>query len=208
MTVRQIVRVLGVGGSTRPGSTAEQALRRALAEAERLGAEVDLIGGAQLVMPAYEPGAGMHAPAAKRLVAAIAAADSVIFASPAYHGSISGLVKNAIDYIEELRDDERPYLSGRPIGCVTVGDGRQGAVTALTALREVAHALRGWPTPLGVTLDKMATRFGPDGKWDDSRAEQQLRTMVGQVVEFAVHRGIALTEQAVPARSGDTPRVL
>ncbi|MEU4493559.1 NAD(P)H-dependent oxidoreductase [Streptomyces sp. NBC_00210] len=57
--MRQTVKVVGVGGSPRPGSTAEQALRVVLTAAERLGAEVRLIGGVELMMPLY---AGQRAP--------------------------------------------------------------------------------------------------------------------------------------------------
>ncbi|MDG9702000.1 NADPH-dependent FMN reductase [Streptomyces sp. DH37] len=194
--MRQITRVLGVGGSLRADSTAEKALRVALAEAERLGAEVDMLAGTQLAMPLYDPRAEYRGPEAQRLIKAVAAADGVVLATPAYHGSISGLMKNAIDHMEELRDNERPYLSGRAVGCVAVSDGAQGAVAALGALRDVAHALRGWPTPLGIALDDVASRFGPDGECTDVRARRQLTAMAGQVVEFAVHRKTALGERS------------
>ena len=49
----------------------------------------------------------------------------VVIATPSYHGGISGLVKNAIDFVEDMRDDERPYLDGRAVGCIVVADGPQ-----------------------------------------------------------------------------------
>jgi hypothetical protein len=39
-----------------------------------------------------------------------------IVGSPGYHGAISGLVKNALDYIEDLREDPRVYLDNTPWG--------------------------------------------------------------------------------------------
>jgi FMN reductase len=99
------------------------------------------------MMPLYDPSKEITSPLARRLVSELAAADGVVLASPAYHGSISGLVKNALDHVEELRNDERPYLSGRAVGCLAVAQGWQGAVSTLAALRDVTHALRGWPTP-------------------------------------------------------------
>ena len=52
--------------------------------------------------------------------------------SPGYHGAVSGLVKNALDYVEDLRDEPRPYLDGRAVGCVAIALGWQAAVTTLT----------------------------------------------------------------------------
>ncbi|WP_405977505.1 NADPH-dependent FMN reductase [Streptomyces sp. NBC_00158] len=179
------MRIVGIGGSTRPGSTAERALRAVLAEAERLGARVSLLAGPDLVMPSYDPGGAPLTPAARRLVAEAARADGVVLASPAYHGGISGLVKNALDHLEELRDDPRPYLSGRAVGCLAVGQGHQGAVVTLGALRAVTHALRGWPTPLGVALDSSRTALGPAGRCEDAHVEGQLRGVAEQVVDFA-----------------------
>ncbi|GLV79772.1 MULTISPECIES: NADPH-dependent FMN reductase [Streptomyces] len=184
-TVQRPVNVLGIGGSTRPGSTAELALRATLAAAERLGAKGTVIGGAELVMPLYDPAERDLSRPARRLLEAVAEADALVIASPAYHGSTSGLLKNALDHIEELRTDERPYLSGRAVGCLTVAQGWQSGVATLGALRTITHALRGWPTPLGVVVNTSATGFTEDGHCADPRVREQMETMARQVVEFA-----------------------
>ena len=98
------------------------------------------------------------------LVGAVRACDGLIIASPGYHGSVSGLVKNALDGLEDLRDDRRPYLHGRAVGLIVTADGAQAGGSTLAALRSVVHALRGWPTPLGVVMggaDDEARLAGP-----------------------------------------------
>lgn len=40
----------------------------------------------------------------------------MVVGSPGYHGAVSGLVKNALDYIEDLREDPRVYLDDTPWG--------------------------------------------------------------------------------------------
>ncbi|PCG87616.1 FMN reductase [Streptomyces sp. WZ.A104] len=198
--MQQAVKVVGIGGSSRPGSTAERGLRVVLAEAARLGADVTLIAGADLVMPLYDPRAASPEPRARRMLAAIAGADGVVLASPAYHGTVSGLLKNALDHIEQLRDDERPYLTGRAVGCLAVGQGWQGAVTTLATLRDVVHALRGWPTPLGVALNSATAGFTASGECDDPHIQRQLNEVAAQVVEFGeAHR--ALRAAAPTARA-------
>ncbi|EYT81895.1 FMN reductase [Streptomyces sp. Tu 6176] len=178
-------RIVGLGGSPRPGSSAEQALRCVLEEARRLGADTRLIAGADLAVPLFDPTARIRPPGVFRLLSEVAEADGVVLASPAYHGSLSGLVKNALDYLEELRDEPRPYLSGRAVGCVAVGQGWQGAMTTLGALRDVVHALRGWPTPLGVAVNTAEGAFDADGVLVDPGLRDRLHLMAAEVVGFA-----------------------
>ncbi len=54
--------------------------------------------------------------ATARVVEALRNARGVILSSPSYHGLISGHIKNALDYTEDLRNDRKPYLAGRVVG--------------------------------------------------------------------------------------------
>ncbi|MBN9473312.1 MAG: FMN reductase [Bordetella sp. SCN 67-23] len=180
-------RVVALGGTTRPDSSTERALRHALDAVAATGAQVVLLAGDDLVLPMYAPHEPGRTPAALRLVAELRRADGVILASPGYHGSLSGLVKNALDYTEDLRTDARPYLSGRAVGCIANAAGWQAAVTTLGALRDIVHALRGWPTPLGVCIGGTDPAFAPDGRCIDPRVDEQLRTLGREVADFA-HR--------------------
>ena len=182
------VNVVGIGGSLRTDSQSERALRIALDGAERAGAKTTVITGADLVLPFYDPAVPERSPAAYRLVEELRNADGVVLVSPGYHGTISGLVKNALDYVEDLREDVRPYLDGRAVGCVAAAQGWQASVTTLTSLRSIVHALRGWPTPLGAAVNSAHVVFGADGTCSDEQVAASLRTIGLQVVEFATAR--------------------
>lgn len=181
--------VVGIGGSVRPDSQSERALHTALAGAREGGAKVHAITGSSLVLPFYDPQVPERTEVARELVEALRDADGVILASPGYHGTISGLVKNALDYVEDLREDRRPYLDGRAVGCIGTAHGWQATVTTLQALRSVVHALRGWPTPLGAAVNSSETQLGADGEsMADPKVSTTLRTIGRQVVEFATAR--------------------
>jgi len=180
--------VVGLGGSTRAHSTSERLLRLCLAEAQQQGAETLALAGPQLRLALYEAEGGPRDAPARALVEAIRRADGLIVASPGYHGGISGLVKNALDYVEDLRFDARPYLDGRAVGCIASAAGWQAAVTTLQALRGVVHALRGWPTPLGVAVNAELPVWGPDGTLTDTALSGQLTLLTSQVVDFARRR--------------------
>jgi FMN reductase len=177
--------VVGIGGTLRPDSSSERALRHALQAAADAGAQTELFAAADIELPMYDPTRPGRDPRAERLVAAVARADGVVIASPGYHGGISGLVKNALDYVEDLRSDERPYLDGRAVGCIVCAHGWQAAVTTLESLRSIVHALRGWPTPLGVAINAAEPVFDRAGAVVREATATQLELMAGQVVDFA-----------------------
>lgn len=173
--------IVGIGGTLRAGSASEQALRASLRAAEAAGAETALLSGTQLELPHYAPQTSMRHAMAGRLVDLVRRCDGLIVATPSYHGGISGLVKNAIDYIEDLREDERPYLDGRAVGCIVCAAGWQAVGATLSSLRSTVHALRGWPTPLGVGIN---TGEGGAGM-QTSPVQSQLDLLGRQVMEFA-----------------------
>jgi FMN reductase len=193
--------IIGLGGTTREGSSTEKALSLALRAAGSQGADTLLLCGRDIDLPAYIPGATSNTKA-NRITAELGRADGIILGTPGYHGGLSGLVKNALDYTEDLRNNKRPYLEDRPIGCVVTAAGAQGAVTTLAALRSVVHALRGWPTPLGVTIVTSDQVFDAAGNCISPRIETQLRILSQQVVEFARLRAKADSEPSVGARRG------
>jgi FMN reductase len=185
--------VVGIGGSIRDDSQSERALRLALDGAQAAGARTVAVTGPDLVLPFYDPSVTERTDAAARLVRVLREADGVVMVSPGYHGTVSGLVKNALDYVEDLRYEDAPYLDGRAVGCVATAQGWQAAVTTLTALRSIVHALRGWPTPLGAALNSAEVTFKPDGSVSDPAVAGTLRTIGEQVVQFALDRGATRT---------------
>jgi FMN reductase len=176
--------IVGIGGSLKEGSSSGFALSVALQEAGRLGATTVQFSGASLDLPLYDQSKPMSL-GAERLVSAVARADGLIISSPCYHGGVAGLVKNALDYLEELRTLPRIYLDGIAVGCIGCGLGWQGPSSVLSALRNTVHSLRGWPTPLGVAVNTEVVRFG-DGVCSDPAVTQRLAVMAGQVVDFAL----------------------
>lgn len=186
-------RIVGLGGTTRPGSSTETALRSALRAAEAEGATTVVHAGAQLVrLPMYDPSSPERVPAARALLEDLRRADGVVIASPGYHGSVSGLVKNALDYTEDLRTDDRVYLSGLPVGVIATGAGHQAIGSTLSALRDIVHALRGWVTPLGAGIRTVGRVFDDAGECIDDHARFQLHEVGREVVEFARWRSTDL----------------
>jgi len=176
--------ILAFGGTVRPNSSTELAMRHVVNAVERRGARVKLISGQALQLPLYQPENSERSDDARALVAELALADGIVIGSPGYHGSISGLVKNALDYAEDLRNDARPYFSGRAVGCIATAGGWPAAVNTLNALRDIVHALRGWPTPMGAAINSSEGVFDKSGACVSSRVAQILDLMAEEILSF------------------------
>ena len=198
--------IVGVGGTLRDGSTSERALSFALSAAAEMGCATKLFAGNAINFPPYDPANRQRGVAEKALVEALRRADGVILSSPGYHGTISGVLKNALDYTEDLRGDARAYLSDRAVGIIVCADGIQAMGSTLGTLRSIAHALRAWPTPFAAVVNSGAQPFAGDGTCGSSEVEQSLRLVAAQVVELAQMRIAADgAEAAIADRNVERP---
>ena len=170
--------IVALGGTLRAESATGRLLAAALAKAEARGARTTLLTGNDIAFPHYEPGAAEGDPRLVRYLEALRSADAIIVGSPGYHGTLSGLVKTALDYVEHLSKDARPYLDGLPVGLIATAAGWQAAVSTLQALRTITHSLRGWPTPMGLAIN---TAEPGDAIL---ACDASMRIMVDQIFDF------------------------
>jgi FMN reductase len=179
--------VVGIGGTIGGASSTERALAIALEAAGREGFRTRLFGGdAMGKLPLYDPKATERTPEERDFVDTIRSASALIIASPGYHGSISGVVKNALDLLEETaRDEARPYLADMPVGLIATAYGWQATGSTIAALRSIVHALRGWPTPFAAAVNSQFTKFDAEGGANDPAVIEQLQLVGKQVARFA-----------------------
>ncbi|TAJ70303.1 MAG: NAD(P)H-dependent oxidoreductase [Phenylobacterium sp.] len=181
----EALRIVALGGTPDAGSSTERALGVAVRAAKAAGAEVSVFDGTFMTrLPFYRAAPHERDSEAQAFVEAVRQADGMLIASPGWHGSISGLTKNAIDYIEETARDPRPYLDGVPVGLIATAYGWQATGSTLATLRAIVHALRGWPTPLGAAVNTSGGVFQGEACVVES-VQAQLESVARQVVEFA-----------------------
>lgn len=177
------IRILGIGGSTRHGSKSLVLLQNALRVAEAAGASVTLADVRELRLPVYDDDLPLDAyPATlSQLLTAAREADAIILCSPTYHGTVSGAVKNALDALNFLFDDDPPYFAGKPVGLMAMGGG--GAANVLTNLHHATRALNGLTIPTTVIAGGSAIR---DGEVSDENVQRRLQWMVDELLDLAV----------------------
>ena len=194
--------IVGLGGTGSATGSTERILRQALNAAEEAGAETLFFDGKALDMPMYSYG-GVRSDPALVMISALRRADGIIIASPGYHGTVSGLIKNALDYVEDMAKDERVYFEGRAVGLIAVASGWQATGSTLATLRSITHALRGWPTPMAVAINSAQPVFDSEGALIDAAIANQLNVLAGQVVEFARMRALDVLGRAASHAATD-----
>ena len=177
--------VVGIGGTAGGASSTERALAIAMKALDARGVDTQTFGGAFLGrLPIYVPKAPERTAEEIEFVETVRRADGLVIASPGYHGSVSGMIKNALDLLEETARDSRVYLSGMPVGLVVTAYGWQATGSTISALRSIVHALRGWPTPMAAAINSSISRFCDDGTCEDAAATGQLGLVGDQVADF------------------------
>ena len=177
------LRILGFGGTTSPSSSTLSALRVVLSAAEAAGAKVELLHAGELALPMYEWGMA-PTESVDRFVDATQRADALVWSSPLYHGTISGLFKNAIDWLELLSDRAPAYLTDKPVGLVSVSGGSQ-SLSAITTMEQIVRSLRGWTVPLVVPIHRASEVITREGAVTDERVHGQLEQLGRKVVRAA-----------------------
>ncbi|MCS7055746.1 MAG: NAD(P)H-dependent oxidoreductase [Thermoflexales bacterium] len=172
-----------MGGTLRERSYSRAALREALRIAAEQGAHTEILDLRALNLPMFVPGYGIedypaaHRAAIARLVESCRRATAMIWASPTYHGTVSGAFKNAIDYLELLSDDRPAYLSGKAVGLIAINDSK-----TFSAMSNAVHELRAWLAPTHVQLSK--SDFDDNMRLSSERAVRLVGQLVNELLGF------------------------
>jgi FMN reductase len=177
---------VGLGGSTARGSRSLAALQTALEGASDAGAEVELLDIRRLDLPIYNPEDedAARPDSVARLIESCRAADGLLWSSPLYQGTISGALKNALDWLHPLGKLDPPYLHDKVIGLISAAGGTQG-LQAINTMEFAVRALRGWAVPYVVPVAAAYRIFDQEGRITDEGIELQLKTLGGEVVRVA-----------------------
>jgi FMN reductase len=176
--------IVGLGGSLASVSSSRSALQFALAGAASAGAETQLLDIRELDLPMYNPDDDAPTDAAAKLIESCYAADGLVWSSPLYQGTISGALKNALDWLHVLGRREPPYLHDKVIGLISAAGGTQG-LQAINTMEFSVRALRGWAVPYVVPVAAAARVFDDAGRIQDHAVELQLKTLGGEVVRVS-----------------------
>jgi len=182
----QTLTIVGLGGSTARISRSRAALVTALEGARAAGAETQLLDIRELDLPLYNPDHDRPTEAAATLIETSYSCDGMLWSSPMYQGTISGALKNALDWLHLLGGREPSYLHDKVVGLISAAGGTQG-LQAINTMEFATRALRAWAVPYVVPVATAARVFDEDGHVRDPAIERQLHMLGSEVVRVADH---------------------
>jgi azobenzene reductase len=145
-------------GSARKGRQSHKVANYLNNELVKRGFNTDLIDLAEDPLPVLEDKAGQNPheiEQIRKISKRLSVADALIFVTPEYHGSFSGVLKNALDYFWS-------EFQKKPIGVATVSTGKMGGINASTQLQHVILSLGAYPLPLKLLVPEVHTTFDND----------------------------------------------
>ncbi len=176
MADNEDVRIVALCGSLRDESKTRIALGEILDAAQTPGVTTDLVDLRTYVLPGLKRKSG-PVEDGEVLRETVATADSIVLGSPNYHGSYSGVLKNALDYCG------RDEFSGKTVGLVEVAGGSNPG-TALVHLRTVSRTLNAWTLPTEIAVPNSSTSITSEGFAAPELAERA-RRMGRELIRYA-----------------------
>jgi NAD(P)H-dependent FMN reductase len=177
-----VTHVLAISGSRRDESYTRVALEAALSEAAAAGATTELFDLRDADLPPLDADRDAAAQGdGAALLAAVDGADAVLLGTPVYHGSYSGVLKNALDYCGFDEFEEKT------VGLLGVAGG-SFPVPALDHLRSVCRALNCWVLPHQAVVPRAYERVtyeDGEGRITDEDAAERVRVLGRRAVEYA-----------------------
>lgn len=172
-----MVKLVAINGSLRPNSYSSLAIKLAITRVEALGAEVEFLDLRTLNLPFCQGGGEYEEyPDVLKLRQTVKAADGLILATPEYHGSVSGVMKNALDLMsfEEL--------SGKVTGLISVLGGQPNS-NALNHLRLIMRWVHAWVIPEQIAIGQGWQAFNEEGKLIDEKLSERFDRFAMSLVE-------------------------
>ena len=168
------VKILGVSGSMREHSRSRRALDLVLEAARERGAETQLLDLHALDLPMYRPDDEAEAASVAGAAEAVNWAGAFVLASPDYHGSMSGAMKNFLDYFWT-------EFAGKVFGYLCAS--HEKGLTVMDQMRTAVRQCYGWSLPYGVAIHGDED-FDAEGNVSRPAVERRLRMLARDTVVY------------------------
>ena len=173
--------ILTICGSIRTDSTTAIALAVASESASGAGANVRTLQLGTLDLPFCDGrnDERSYGGDTTQFIDAVEWADGLLIGSPNYHGSLTGVLKNALDLLgpDAIRD--------KLVGLIATARGEAGAMNTLNHTRHICRWMNGWVIPAEVSMPRAQDAFAADGTVRDVELAVQLRALGTELVRYA-----------------------
>ena len=138
------LRVLGVGSSMRRDSFSTETLKIILNKVNKNGADTRLLNLYSNPLPMYTAEYNEKLGGIKQAVELVNWADAIVLATPDYHGSMAGSLKNFLDYFWA-------EFAGKIFGYLC--SSHEKGLTVMDQMRTAIRQCYGWSLPYGISIN-------------------------------------------------------
>jgi NAD(P)H-dependent FMN reductase len=183
-----VPKILAFAGSTRKESFNKRLVKVAAEAARSMGAEVTYVDLRDIPMPLYDGDleAEQGLPEnAKKFKAMLMAHDGFLLSAPEYNSSITGVLKNTIDWASRpATPDEAAFagFAGKVVALMSASPGALGGLRSLVTVRSLLSNMRVIVLPEQVAVPKAHEAFGPDGKLKDAKQQVSIEGLARNLV--------------------------
>jgi NAD(P)H-dependent FMN reductase len=168
------LKVLGVGSSMREGSYGTRALKIVLDRMEKLQAETHLLDLRKEKMPTFNPNSSVQfGRRIREVTEEVNWADVFILATPDYHGSMSGPMKNFLDHYWQ-------EFAGKTFGYICTS--HEKGLTVMDQMRTAVRQCYGWSLPYGISVN--GEDFNEAGEIVNSLLAKRLRMLARDLITY------------------------
>jgi NAD(P)H-dependent FMN reductase len=177
---RAPLKILGVSGSMGKASHSAAALNHVLSAAQLHGAATRLLDLRSANLPMFRPGETLESPGLRQAVEDVEWADAFVLATPDYHGSMSGALKNFLDY-------HWKELAGKLFGYLCAS--HEKGLLPMEQMRVAVRQCYGWSLPYGVAVGGDQTTLSTSGEARLKMLGRDL-TVYGTLIRDQFHRDL------------------
>jgi FMN reductase len=179
---QRTINILGVAGSMRQESYSTLGLKMVLEEAKKYGSESHLLDLRDRNLPLYDLGAPSSNDSSfnnsnnvlEKITTALKWADALVLASPDYHGSMSGTLKNFLDYFWE-------DFAGKTFGYIIAS--HEKGLTVADQMRTAVRQCYGWSMPYNISINGEKD-FDSEGNLVNSALVKRIKMLARDLVTY------------------------
>ena len=183
-------RILAFAGSLRAESINKTLVRLAADAARAAGADVTLIDLRDYPLPIYDGDLETASDIPEngtKLKKLFVESHGLLIAAPEYNSSITGVLKNTIDWVSRPVPGEPPLagFTGKVAGLCAASPGALGGLRGLVHLRSILGNIGMIVLPEQLAVSKAGDAFHPDGSLKDAKQQATLAKIAERLAEVA-----------------------
>lgn len=152
---------------------------------EEQGVSCDIFNISEQDIPLLDASITTPPQSVKEMCERFTKADIHFWMAPLYHGSIPGIMKNCLDWLEITSTNPSPYLTDKTVGLICWAEGTR-AIQGINTMDIIGRALRAWTIPFSVPI----VRNELYNKKDPTQIDQEYQSKLDQLVNIALTKRI------------------